>query len=270
MAQTSFPFESIDTSETQFSQWARNIGEGVRAGAGSELLPFGDSSGMTVKVSSGQSMIRGHYYVSTATEFLTVTTADPTNPRIDNVVLELDPAANTILLKVVAGTPAGSPVAPALIQTDSGIWQQLIARVAVAAGATTISAGNVTDSRTFLPIIGGDVAGSSVVGELTNATINASKIITTVNDKAANYTLVAADENTFIRSTNAAITITVPDVLANGESVNFVQAGTGQITFAGSGVTLNSADGKLLTAKQYAGATITKLGGAYYLIGNLG
>ena len=43
MAQTSFPFESIDTSETQFSQWARNIGEGVRAGAGSELLPFGDS-----------------------------------------------------------------------------------------------------------------------------------------------------------------------------------------------------------------------------------
>ena len=256
MAQTSFPFENIDTSETQFSQWARNIGEGIRTGAGSELLPFGDSSGMIVKVSSGQSMTRGHYYVSTATESLTVAVADVTNPRIDNVVLELDPAANTILLKVVTGTPAGSPTAPALIQTDSGIWQQLIARVAVAANATTITAGNVTDSRTFLPIFTG--------------TINASKVITTANDKAANYTLVAADENTFIRSTGSAITVTVPDVLSNGESVNFVQAGTGQITFAGSGVTINSADAKLKTAKQYAGATITKLGGAYYLIGNLG
>jgi len=255
MAQTSWPFESIDTSETQFSQWARNIGEGVRDNALNELLPFGDSSGMIVKVSSGQSMVRGHYYSSTATESLVIATADPTNPRVDNVVLELDPAANTILLKVVAGTPSGSPVAPTLVQTDSGIWQQLIAWVNVAAAATTISAGNVVDKRTFLPVF--------------NGTISASGIITSTSDKSANYTLLATDENTYIRSTGSAITITVPDILANGESVNFIQAGTGQITFAGSGVTLNSADAKLKTAKQYAGATVTKVGGAYYLIGNL-
>ena len=99
--------------------------------------------------------------------------------------------------------------------------------------------------------------------------INASQVATTSTDKSANYTLLAADENSYIRSTGSAITITVPDVLANGESVNFIQAGTGQITFAGSGVTLNSADAKLKTAKQFAGATVTKLGGAYYLVGNL-
>lgn len=100
-------------------------------------------------------------------------------------------------------------------------------------------------------------------------TQNASTIITTSTDKSANYTLVAADENTYIRSTGSAITITVPDVLQNGESVNFIQAGAGQITFAGSGVTLNSADSLTKTAKQFAGATIVKSGGAYYLIGNL-
>jgi hypothetical protein len=96
-----------------------------------------------------------------------------------------------------------------------------------------------------------------------------SQVATTTSDKSASYTLVAADENTYIRSTGAAITITVPDVLANGESVNFIQAGAGQITFAGSGVTINSADAKLKTNKQFSGATIVKVGGAYYLVGDL-
>jgi hypothetical protein len=103
----------------------------------------------------------------------------------------------------------------------------------------------------------------------TDLIVNASRIVTGTSDKAGNYTLVAADENTYIRSTGSAITITVPDVLANGESVNFIQAGAGQITFAGSGVTINSKSGNLKTAAQFSGATITKVGGAYYLVGDL-
>jgi hypothetical protein len=51
--------------------------------------------------------------------------------------------------------------------------------------------------------------------------------------------------------------------------VNFIQAGAGQITFAGSGVTINSKSGNLKTAAQFSGATITKVGGAYYLVGDL-
>jgi hypothetical protein len=100
--------------------------------------------------------------------------------------------------------------------------------------------------------------------------MNASAVVTTTTDKSAGYTLQSSDKNTYIRSTGSAITITVPDVLADGESVNFIQAGAGQITFAGSGVTINSADAKLKTNKQFSGATITKVGGAYYLIGDLG
>jgi len=89
------------------------------------------------------------------------------------------------------------------------------------------------------------------------------------SDKDAGYTLTSADRNTYIRSTGSAITITVPDVLANGDSVNFIQAGAGQITFAGSGVTINSKGGNLKTSAQFSGATITKVGGAYYLVGDL-
>lgn len=150
MAQTSWPFENIDTSETQFSQWARNIGEGVKSGSLNELETYGDSTGLQVKVKSGQAMVRGHYYQSTAEEILTIPTADTTNPRIDLVVVELDPSANSITLKVVAGTAAGSPSAPTLTQTDAGVYQLQLAEVAVAANATTITAENVTDSRSYL------------------------------------------------------------------------------------------------------------------------
>ena len=93
------------------------------------------------------------------------------------------------------------------------------------------------------------------------------------SDKTADYSIVAADLGTTIRSTGSAITVTIDNVLTQqGDRIDFIQAGTGQITFAaGSGVTLSSADAKLKTAKQYAGASVVFGGsGVYYLIGNLG
>ncbi len=93
------------------------------------------------------------------------------------------------------------------------------------------------------------------------------------SDKSANYSVVASDLGTTIRSTGSAITITIDNVLTQqGDRIDFIQAGAGQITFAaGSGVTLSSADSKLKTAKQFAGASVVFGGsGVYYLIGNLG
>jgi hypothetical protein len=102
-------------------------------------------------------------------------------------------------------------------------------------------------------------------------THNQSELVTTVTDISANYTIVAGDKNKVIRSTNAAITVTLANVLAVGECIDFIQFGTGQITFAASGVTLTSADAKTKTAKQYAGATVICVAsGVYTLIGNLG
>lgn len=154
MAQTSWPFEGVDTTETQYSRLLRNIGQGVIGVPGdNNLLVFADSSGMSVKVkisgSVSQAIVRGHMYQSTAQETLTIQ-ASEANPRIDSVVLTLDPGANSIVLQVVKGTAAVSPIAPTLSQTDTTTYQLLLANVAVAAGATTISAGDVSDLRTFI------------------------------------------------------------------------------------------------------------------------
>ena len=155
MAQTSWPFENIDTSETQFSQWARNIGEGVIVGKGLELEPFADSTGLNVKVKSGQALVRGHYYNSTAEETLSVSAASGANPRIDLLVARLDPTANSIILALVTGTPASSPTAPAPTQTESGVYELPLAQVLVGTGVVTINPGDVTDSRLlFTPYTG--------------------------------------------------------------------------------------------------------------------
>lgn len=147
MAQSSFPFENVDTSETQFSQMFRNFAAGVNGTPSGTELKVTSGTGLQVNVAAGQAMVRGHYYISTASEALTIAAANPTNPRIDSIVLTLDPTANSIVLAVVTGTPASSPVAPTLTQTDAGIFQYQLATVAVAAGAGSV--GTITDTRNF-------------------------------------------------------------------------------------------------------------------------
>lgn len=118
----------------------------------------------------------------------------------------------------------------------------------------------------------GTTAWASLAYGLVTGPVNQSALTTTVSNKSASYTIVAGDKNSVIRSTNAAITITIANVLAIGERIDFIQSGTGQVTFAaGAGVTLQSVDSLLKTAKQYAGATVICVAsGVYALIGNLG
>jgi hypothetical protein len=64
------------------------------------------------------------------------------------------------------------------------------------------------------------------------------------NSKSASFTLAAADNNKIFLITSAsAVTITVPASLTVGFSCQVIQGGAGTLSFAGSGVTLNSANG---------------------------
>jgi hypothetical protein len=257
MAQTSWPFENVDTSETQFSLWARNLGQGVIDGKLLELEPFGDGSGMNVKVKSGQALVRGHFYDSTVQETLDIAAADPSLPRKDAVVLRLDPTANSILLTVITGTPNASPSLPALIQTDGAVYDLLIAEVNVSAGAVVIGSGDVVDQRTiFSPWTGSVTVGISDVTGLQSALDGKQDVASAVSTKTGAYTLQATDTNDLVQ-TDGTFTITVPaSTFATGTRVDIANIGSGTITFAGSGLTLQSKDAKVTIAKQYAAATL--------------
>jgi hypothetical protein len=94
---------------------------------------------------------------------------------------------------------------------------------------------------------------------------------TRIVDLATNYTIVGTDRGQTIRSVGGAITITVANVLRVGDRIDFIQDGTGQITFTpGSGATLQSKSNNRKTATQYSAATlICVASGQYRLIGDI-
>lgn len=154
MTFTSWPYVAQDTTDIEYGYLFREFQpDGVVGSIGdSALKPFGDSSGMQIKIPTGSAVIRGYMFRCTAQEIIAVTTAHASLARKDRVVLELNLSAPTIperiKPKVVAGT-AGSGSAPALVTSDTGVHQLSLAIIDVDAGATTIAAGKVTDDRSF-------------------------------------------------------------------------------------------------------------------------
>jgi hypothetical protein len=153
MTQSSFPFENADTNETQYSRLLRHLTKfgrgGVNGVPGDNNLKVSAGTGMTVSVSSGQALVRGHFYISTAAEVLNIG-ASGALPRIDSVVLRLDPSADSIILAIVAGTPNATPSAPTLTQNDTTVFELLLANVLVAAGVSNITEGAISDFRSFM------------------------------------------------------------------------------------------------------------------------
>jgi hypothetical protein len=77
-----------------------------------------------------------------------------------------------------------------------------------------------------------------------------------ISSKTANYTLTATDANDLIQA-DGTFTITVPaNTVAAGTRVDIVNTGTGIITFAGSGLTIESKSGALTIDTRFAAATL--------------
>ena len=253
--------------------------------------------GLSVVVNSGWAAIVGttqanmgtYVTYNDAAVVLSLTTADPTNPRIDLVCATVNDAyytgaLNNVVLQVVTGTPAGSPVAPALPANSI-----TLATVAVGAGATAITNANITDTRvlvtTNIPesgdisavvagtgLSGGGSSGSvtlsintAVTADLTTAQTLTNKTLTSplinlgINAQTGTtYTTVLADNGKLITQTNAsAIATTIPlnssVAYPVGAQINIAQLGAGQITVAGAGgVTVVSTGATAATPKTRA------------------
>lgn len=183
MAQTSWPFHDGTSGtpvlEDQWSKMARTWSQSGVVSYGNNLGPYSDSDGRQVKVPTGRAIVRGHYYENASpTKVLAIAANASGNPRIDRVVLRLDPSANSVTLAVLQGTPAGSPSAPALTQTDVGVFEISLARVTVANGATNIVPADVIDERTFigppLPLLGGTMTGALTLSGAPTSALHAA------------------------------------------------------------------------------------------------
>lgn len=152
-SESSWPYTNVATTDTEFSWLMRELGQGVtRSDGATTLQGSANSSGMFSFVEAGRAIVRGYMYRNSTQVQLTHDAAD-TSPRIDTVVIELDVAAvdpaDRAVLAIVKGTAAGSPVAPSLTQTDTGVYQFPLYDAYIAGSATNIAAGNITDRRVW-------------------------------------------------------------------------------------------------------------------------
>ena len=114
--------------------------------------------GMSVIIAGGWAAIVGTTQANMGTyvgyndapTVVAITTANPTNPRIDLICMTVQDAyytgaQNNVIFQVIVGTPASSPVVPALPANSIAL-----AEVDVAAGALSITNGDITDLRTLV------------------------------------------------------------------------------------------------------------------------
>ena len=111
---------------------------------------------MNVNVTAGWGFINCKYLHNTSNYTLTVTAADQALPRIDRVVMQMNPNIDTraCSIYVKAGTAAAEPTPPSLTRVTGGTWELSLAQIYVAAGATSISQAAITDERANTSVCG--------------------------------------------------------------------------------------------------------------------
>jgi hypothetical protein len=150
MSETSFPFSASPIlTETQFRRLMRAVGavSGVVAQdpSGTNLRVTASNSSV-VTVQTGEALVDGFYYQNSTTKNLNVpSNAGGASARIDRVVLRADPVAGEVTAEYVTG---GS-TEPSVTQDESGTYEIPLARVTVAAHATTVGSGDLLDERWF-------------------------------------------------------------------------------------------------------------------------
>ena len=143
-------------TQPQFAEVLEKIfSNGVFTDVDNELaVSENDPVSLSVVVATGEGWINGFWYQNTAALTKTLGAADPTNPRIDRIVLRLDTVTNfKISIEVLAGTPGAVPVAPTLTQ-DASTWETSLAQVLVGTGVTSIADAVITDEREFVVVHG--------------------------------------------------------------------------------------------------------------------
>ena len=116
-------------------------------------LQVSPSIGLAVIVAAGSAWINGYRYENTDDLNLPLTTANGSNPRIDRIVVRLSQISRSVQIAVVDGTPAATPVAPALTRT-SDVYELCLADVLVPTAATSIVSNNIVDTRLNTGICG--------------------------------------------------------------------------------------------------------------------
>lgn len=189
-----YPANGYDFDAADVAAYLAGLTSGVFSGA--EDFPVTAAGGLKVTVGAGRGWVHpsrftGYSITKREADTLTMPLADPSLPRIDRIVMRYDAGARAASLQVLQGTASSTPTAPAISRTEL-IYDLCLAEITRPAGSTSISTGQITDTRLDEALCG--LVRDSVTGIPTDELLAAAKErINALEEKATSSAAAAKD-----------------------------------------------------------------------------
>ena len=189
-----YPANGFDFDAADVATYLAGLTSGVFSGA--EDFPVTAAGGLTVIVGAGRGWVHpsrftGYSITKREADTLTMPLADPSLPRIDRIVMRYDAGARAASLQVLQGTASSTPTAPAISRTEL-IYDLCLAEITRPAGSTSITTGQITDTRLDEALCG--IVRDGVTGIPTDELLAAAKErINALEEKATSSAAAAKD-----------------------------------------------------------------------------
>jgi len=179
------PFDDGPGADALEATWrkmfSRVLSDGVFRGVANAFKVYADSTGLQVKVQTGECWIAGHWGESTAEKVLPIQANALGLTRADRIILRNHFGDNRIELDVLTGT-SGTPTA---VTSNTTLREISLATLLVPNGDTTIADDQLTDDRTYAvaPVADRVVAGAvaETAGVINSAVTTTETTVTKLN-----------------------------------------------------------------------------------------
>lgn len=189
-----YPANGYDFDAADVAAYLAGLTSGVFSSA--EDFPVTAAGGLKVTVGAGRGWVHpsrftGYSITKREADTLTMPLADPSLPRIDCIVMRYDAGARAASLQVLQGTASSTPTAPAISRTEL-IYDLCLAEITRPAGSTSITTGQITDTRLDEALCG--IVRDGVTGIPTDELLAAAKErINALEEKATSSAAAAKD-----------------------------------------------------------------------------
>ena len=190
-----YPANGFDFDAADVAAYLAGRTSGVFSSAEDDF-PVTAAGGLKVTVGAGRGWVHpsrftGYSITKRESDTLTMPLADPSLPRIDRIVVRYDAGARTASLQVLQGTASSTPTAPAISRTEL-IYDLCLAEITRPAGSTSITTGQITDTRLDEALCG--IVRDSVTGIPTDELLAAARErINALEENASNSAAAAKD-----------------------------------------------------------------------------
>lgn len=189
-----YPANDYDFDAADVAAYLAGLTSGVFSSA--EDFPVTAAGGLKITVGAGRGWVHpsrftGYSITKREADTLTLPLADPSLPRIDLIVMRYDAGARAASLQVLQGTASSTPTAPAISRTEL-IYDLCLAEITRPAGSTSISTGQITDTRLDEKLCG--IVRDGVTGIPTDELLAAARErINALEEKATSSAAAAKD-----------------------------------------------------------------------------